>query len=90
MQDGCKADLVARILMNAREGVSKTEIIYSAFLPRSQTKQLLKMLVYEGLVEYQAPEQKYLTTRTGRRFVAMYDQIGDVGLSEEMTQTPLV
>jgi predicted transcriptional regulator len=81
-----RTDITAQILEAANGGVTKTKIMYKAFLSYAQLKEYLTVLIENGLLEYIEGEQIYRTTEKGNRFLKIYNQIGEyvtVDMSEK-------
>jgi predicted transcriptional regulator len=72
-----RTDITAQILEAANGGVTKTKIMYRAFLSYAQLKEYLSVLVENDLLEYVEGEQVYRTTDKGNRFLKIYNQIGE-------------
>jgi predicted transcriptional regulator len=72
-----RTDITAQILEAANGGVTKTKIMYKAFLSYAQLKEYLTVLVQNGLLEYDERGQTYKTTDKGNRFLKIYNQIGE-------------
>ena len=72
-----RTDITAQILEAANGGVTKTKIMYKAFLSYAQLKEYLAVLIENGLLEYIEGEQIYRTTEKGNRFLKIYNQIGE-------------
>jgi predicted transcriptional regulator len=72
-----RTDITAQILEAANGGVTKTKIMYKAFLSYAQLKEYLTVLIENGLLEYIEGEQIYRTTEKGNRFLKIYNQIGE-------------
>ena len=72
-----RTDITAQILEAANGGVTKTKIMYKAFLSYAQLKEYLTVLIENGLLEYIEGEQIYRTTEKGTRFLKIYNQIGE-------------
>jgi predicted transcriptional regulator len=67
-----RTDITAQILEAANGGVTKTKIMYKAFLSYAQLKEYLSVLI-----ENVEGEQVYKTTDKGNRFLKIYNQIGE-------------
>lgn len=65
------------MLEAADGGVTKTRIMYKAFLSYEQLKEYLVLLCENGLLEYNEESRTYKTTYKGIRFLEIYSQIGD-------------
>lgn len=72
-----RTDIIAQILEAANGGVTKTKIMYRAFLSYAQLKEYLSVLVENDLLEYVEGEQVYRTADKGNRFLKIYNQIGE-------------
>ena len=72
-----RTDITAQILEAVNGGVTKTKIMYKAFLSYAQLKEYLTVLIENGLLEYIEGEQIYRTTEKGNRFLKIYNQIGE-------------
>lgn len=72
-----RTDITAQILEAANGGVTKTKIMYRAFLSYAQLKEYLSVLVENDLLEYVEGEQVYRTADKGNRFLKIYNQIGE-------------
>jgi predicted transcriptional regulator len=72
-----RTDITAQILEAANGGVTKTKIMYKAFLSYAQLKEYLGVLMENRLLEYIEGEQMYKTTDKGNRFLKIYNQIGE-------------
>ena len=72
-----RTDITSQILEAANGGVTKTKIMYKAFLSYAQLKEYLAVLIENGLLEYIEGEQIYRTTEKGNRFLKIYNQIGE-------------
>jgi predicted transcriptional regulator len=72
-----RTDITAQILEAANGGVTKTKIMYKAFLSYAQLKEYLGVLIENNLLEYIEGEQIYKTTDKGNRFLKIYNQIGE-------------
>lgn len=70
-----RSDIITDILRVAIDGNTKTKIMYSAFLSFAQLKDYLSTLQENGLLEYNAVERVYKTTRKGAEFLKSNDQL---------------
>jgi predicted transcriptional regulator len=59
------------------DGVTKTKIMYKAFLTYVQLKEYLPALTDNGLLRYDVDAQTFKTTQKGLRFLNTYNQIYD-------------
>ena len=74
-----RTEIVATILEAANGGVSKTKIMYKAFLSYAQLKEYLSMLVENGLLEIRGGVT-YKTTSKGIKFLGLYNQIDNMAI----------
>lgn len=72
-----RTDITAQILEAANGGVTRTRIMYKAFLSSAQLKEYLTVLMEKGLMDYIEGEMVYRTTDKGNRFLKIYNQIGE-------------
>ena len=72
-------EIVADILSSAKnvEGVTKTKIMYEAFLSFAQLKDYMSMLLENGMLE-QTSSSKYRITDKGVRMLETYDRLNDI------------
>ncbi|OLC82652.1 MAG: hypothetical protein AUJ08_06230 [Thaumarchaeota archaeon 13_1_40CM_3_50_5] len=73
-----RTDIVATILDAARDGSTRTKIMYKAYLSYTQLKEYLSILVENGLMEYEEGQLKYKTTEKGLRYMRSYNEIGEM------------
>ena len=76
-----RTEIVCNILEAANGGISKTKIMYTAFLSYGQLKEYLSILIENNLIKYLDGDNKLKTTEKGLNFLKMYNQI------EELLQT---
>ncbi len=62
-------DIVNTVLESARTGISRTKIMYSAYLSYAQTIEYLEFLHGNGLLKYDAGSKLYRTTEKGLKFL---------------------
>ncbi len=60
------------------KGVTKTRIMYSAFLSYQQLKEYLTILQENGLIEYQQGERTYKTTSKGIHLLQLSSKIEEL------------
>jgi len=72
-----RTDITAQILEAANGGVTRTRIMYKAFLSYVQLKEYLTVLMEKGLMDYIEGEKVYRTTDKGNRFLKIYNQVGE-------------
>lgn len=73
-----RMDIVAEMLNIAQGGAIKTRIMYRAFLSFPQLKEYLAVLMERGLLEYEEKNNEYVTTESGKRFLKVYREIGQL------------
>jgi predicted transcriptional regulator len=67
------------ILESATGGaVTKTKIMYNAFLSYQQLKEYLTMLQENGLIEYQEGQRTYGTTSKGMQLLQLSNKIDEL------------
>jgi predicted transcriptional regulator len=79
-----KTEITAQILQsaNGRNRITKTKIMYGAFLSHSQLKRYLPLLIQDGLLEYLEETHTYRTTEKGLKFLKMYEQMEELMMTE--------
>lgn len=73
-----RTEIVAMILQSARNGTTKTKIMYKAFLSYTQLKEYLGFLQENNLLKYEEGSQLYRVTDKGKHFLQAYDEISDL------------
>jgi predicted transcriptional regulator len=73
-----RSEIVAMILEAANGGVTKTKIMYKAFLSYAQLKEYLSVLIANNLLEYLEGPQMYKTTEKGLNFLKMNNEIAEL------------
>ena len=73
-----KTDIVSSILDAANGGVTKTKIMYMAFLSYSQLKEYLAVLTESGLLIQEPESQRFRTTAKGLQFLTLNNQMGQL------------
>ena len=83
-----RTDIVAQILQaaNKNSGITKTRIMYGAFLSYAKLQEYIAVLEQNQLLEYDAGQQKYKTGQKGRKFLDIYNQIGQFVTPEQQQQ----
>lgn len=71
-----RADISTKILKIADKDVSKTKIMYGAFLSFAQLKEYLKILVDNGALSFDERTTHYRTTEVGRDSIKTYERGG--------------
>jgi predicted transcriptional regulator len=65
-------------------GVSKTKIMYKAFLSYNQLKEYLAVLTKSDLLSYDGQTRMFKTTEKGLRFLKAYAQINQLMKEQEI------
>ena len=78
MGNRSRTEIVGSILEAANGGVSKTKIMYIAFLSFGQLKEYLSVLVENNLIEYLEGTNKYKTTEKGLFFLKMHNELEEL------------
>ena len=73
-----RTEIVATILEAANGEVTKTKIMYVAFLSYNQLKEYLSVLKENNLIEYNEGTQTYKTTEKGLNYLKMKNKIGEL------------
>lgn len=68
-------DIVNTVLESARSGISRTKIMYSAYLSYAQTVEYLEFLHGNGLLRYDAVSKIYSTTEKGLKFLSASNKV---------------
>lgn len=72
-----RTEIISNILNAANGGISKTKIMYKAFLSYAQIKEYLPILLENNLLELD-DGGKYRTTEKGMRFLKMNEEIQEL------------
>lgn len=80
MQNRDRAEIISQILdiANGAEDVTKTKIMYGAFLSYFQLKEYLALLTERELLSYDTVTQTYKTTEKGMKLLQAYNQLDDM------------
>jgi predicted transcriptional regulator len=80
MKNRSRHDIASVILESAAigSGVTKTKVMYSAFLSYAQLKEYLAILQEKGLIEYQEVEGTYITTEKGLNFLQISNKMNEL------------
>ena len=79
-----RTEIIAQILevvndgsnsSNGGEGVTRTKIMYKAFLSYAQLKEYLAILTHNGLLSFDDSTQTFKTTEKGLKFLKAYGQL---------------
>ena len=70
--------MLATMLEVAKGKVTKTKIMYSAFLSYNQLKDYLYILIENNLIEYLDGTHKFKTTDKGLIFLKMHNEMAEL------------
>jgi len=74
-----RTEIVSEILEVAKgDGVSKTRIMYGAYLSFSQLREYLSLLLYNGMLSYNKTNKRYRTTQKGHEFLRAHQSIEEM------------
>jgi predicted transcriptional regulator len=73
-----RTEITSQILEVAIMGVTKTKIMYKAFLSYAQLKEYLDVLLTNGLLDYDKKDEIFKTTEKGLRFLRIYVQLSEL------------
>ncbi len=71
-------DIVNTVLEAARSGVTKTKIMYGAYLSYAQTVEYVEFLHGNGLLKYDVGSKVYRTTEKGLKFLNASNKVSDM------------
>jgi predicted transcriptional regulator len=78
MKNRSNTDIVAQILQVANDNthkITKTRIMYKAFLSYGQLKEYLNLLIENNLLEYQQNSKTFKITQKGIEFIETYKEM---------------
>jgi predicted transcriptional regulator len=72
-----RTEIAAQILQaaNGHNEITKTKIMYKAFLTHAQLQEYLAILIQNGLLEYLDRTKSYKTTEKGLKFLKIYEKM---------------
>jgi predicted transcriptional regulator len=75
-----RSEIVGEILASAREteGVTKTRIMFNAYLSFVQLKDYLAILIENGLLEHMPENNRYRTTAKGVKMLDAWKKVNDL------------
>ena len=82
-------DIISVILDAANGGgggLTKTKVMFQAYLSHDQMKEYLTVVTESGLLGYDVYTLKFKTTEKGLRFLDTYNQMSDVMKTEQQQQ----
>ncbi len=80
MQYRDRAEIIRQILniANGAENITKTKLMYKAFLSYNQVKDYLVLLTEKDLLRYDSITQTYKTTEKGVRLLQFCNELDDM------------
>ena len=78
MKNRSRTDIITMILEAARTGVTKTKIMYKAYLSYTQLVEYLKYLEQNDLLTYDTDTQLYRPTKKGSKFLTMSHDLNEM------------
>jgi predicted transcriptional regulator len=81
-----RIDIISVILDAANggtDGLTKTKIMYHAYLSHEQIKEYLSVLIESELLNYDVYTRKFKTTEKGLRFLEIYNKMSDVTKTQQ-------
>jgi predicted transcriptional regulator len=73
-----RMEIIAMIILSAKNGATKTKLMYSAYLSYSQLKEYLAFLVKRDLLFLDEESQLFRPTERGLHFLNVYDEVKDM------------
>jgi predicted transcriptional regulator len=71
-----RTEIISEILELAKEeGLSRTKIMYGAYLSFTQLKEYLNVLLYNGMLSYNKNTNKYRVTEKGLNFLKAHSDV---------------
>ena len=78
MKNRSRTEIVSNILEAANGGVTKTKIMYKAFLSYNQLKEFISNLIENNLIEYLDGTKTYKTTEKGLNLLKMHNEMAEL------------
>lgn len=70
------ADIITDILLSTKDGENITDVMYKSRLSYGRLKEYLKLLVDNGLLDYDKKSRgRYTTTKKGIEYLATYKRV---------------
>ena len=73
-----RTEIVSNILEAVNGGVTKTKIMYKAYLSYNQLREYLSILIENNLLEYLEGTQTYKTTEKGLNLLKMHNEMAEL------------
>jgi predicted transcriptional regulator len=79
-------EIISQILEGANDpiGITKTKLMYKAFLSHDPLKEYVKVLTQSDLLLYDSVTRRFKTTEKGLRFLNLYNKIDHLAREEEV------
>lgn len=71
-------EIIAAILDTAKNGSTKTRIMYVAYLSFSQLQKYIKYTLENRLINLDPAEKRYLTTEKGFEFLRRFEEVNSI------------
>ncbi len=71
-------EIIASILDTAKNGATKTRIMYVAYLSFSQLQKYMKYTMENRLIDHDPNEKRYLTTDRGLEFLRRFEEVHSI------------
>ena len=80
MQYRDRAEIIRQILevTNGAVDITRTKLMYKAFLSYTQLKEYLRLLTERDLISYDSITHTYKTTDKGLRLLQFYEELDDM------------
>jgi predicted transcriptional regulator len=73
-----RTEIVSNILDAANGGVTKTKIMYKAYLSYNQLREYLSILIENNLIEYLDGTNKFKSTEKGLNLLKMHNEMAEL------------
>ena len=73
-----RTEIVSNILEAANGGVTKTKIMYKAYLSYNQLREYLSILIENNLIEYLDGTNNFKTTAKGLNLLKMHNEMAEL------------
>ena len=78
MGNRSRTEIVSNILDAANGGVTKTKIMYKAYLTNNQLREYLSILIENNLIEYLDGTHKFKTTAKGLNLLKIHNEMAEL------------
>lgn len=73
-----RSEITYMILNSVNAHVTKTRIMYEAYLSYTQLKEYLAHMETNGLIKCETTSQRYHITEKGRKLLHLYEKVGEM------------